>query len=817
MSNDRSATALPLTREELLGAVLSELDGEARVVLVCGAGGIGKTHLARAVAGEVARRGRPVHHVDLDGVAAPVILRALAVDVLGSNDASVSMAEIAAHLERDVLLVVDTVDHAIAEVSLVTQLLETTPGAQALVTSRQRFDLADAAVVEVPPLGSPEAVQLFVRTALRLGANLRPQDQATIERACATLGHNPLAIELAAARCRLIGPDALCDLLDDQREGRLTSALAGGNMTRLERHRSITATLAFSEAMVTPAERELLEVLALVPGAFDLNLTRALSSSITGGLDELASLVDHHLLEVVTDGGQRFRVPRVVRDHVQQRLSVEGRLRELRSHRDEQLAAVAERIGAGLSGTDELTWRRRLDIEHDTLIALLGELARQLDEVGSAHAIDADRPPSSSNRARRTGLRLAVALAPYWSSAGDALEGHRWLDTFRHPAEVNDPLELAAAVWSVHLDESLTVKARADHLTVLHRLVEETVDPGEIGPLRDLVTRALLGAGRIDDAADLATATLHRAERRGRSADADRVRALMRLVEAARQAGQRELALSRAEELVELCQSVGHDAVLPGAEVMLTHLSSDHHDPSSVLARYEVAIEAALASGQRHSAMRSMLLAGSSVTLGGSTRPIAVTWFGRSLDLARELGSRRGEVLSVAAIAALGSDAGLHEEAAPLFAAVDPHLEALSAGMVPPEVAEDYRQAREICRDELGSRYDRLAVARPTRWSGVVASASTLADRTRSVLSTAGPGLEPRRSAKVRHDLTPRELEVLGHLVEGLTNAQVGEELFISAKTVMHHTSSIYRKLGVRGRAEAVRAAFDQRLLDSRR
>jgi DNA-binding CsgD family transcriptional regulator len=52
--------------------------------------------------------------------------------------------------------------------------------------------------------------------------------------------------------------------------------------------------------------------------------------------------------------------------------------------------------------------------------------------------------------------------------------------------------------------------------------------------------------------------------------------------------------------------------------------------------------------------------------------------------------------------------------------------------------------------------------------------------------------------------LTPRERDVLRQLVSGGTNREVGEALGMTPKTVMHHTVAIYRKLGVRGRAEAV-------------
>jgi DNA-binding NarL/FixJ family response regulator len=51
--------------------------------------------------------------------------------------------------------------------------------------------------------------------------------------------------------------------------------------------------------------------------------------------------------------------------------------------------------------------------------------------------------------------------------------------------------------------------------------------------------------------------------------------------------------------------------------------------------------------------------------------------------------------------------------------------------------------------------------------------------------------------------LPMRELEVPGHLAQGLRNADIAERLFVSAKTVEHHVSAILRKLNVRTRGEA--------------
>ncbi len=63
------------------------------------------------------------------------------------------------------------------------------------------------------------------------------------------------------------------------------------------------------------------------------------------------------------------------------------------------------------------------------------------------------------------------------------------------------------------------------------------------------------------------------------------------------------------------------------------------------------------------------------------------------------------------------------------------------------------------------------------------------------------------------YDLTPRESEVLGLMVEGLSNAEIAERLVIGLSTVKFHVSNILSKLGVTSRAEAMALALQQRLV----
>jgi DNA-binding NarL/FixJ family response regulator len=64
------------------------------------------------------------------------------------------------------------------------------------------------------------------------------------------------------------------------------------------------------------------------------------------------------------------------------------------------------------------------------------------------------------------------------------------------------------------------------------------------------------------------------------------------------------------------------------------------------------------------------------------------------------------------------------------------------------------------------------------------------------------------------HGLTPRELEVLGALARGLRNEEIAKELVITEKTVKSHLSSIFSKLGVEDRSQAILYAIKKGLVE---
>jgi DNA-binding CsgD family transcriptional regulator len=88
--------------------------------------------------------------------------------------------------------------------------------------------------------------------------------------------------------------------------------------------------------------------------------------------------------------------------------------------------------------------------------------------------------------------------------------------------------------------------------------------------------------------------------------------------------------------------------------------------------------------------------------------------------------------------------------------------------------------------------------------------ARPMSDRVRAELRQLGVESIPRGPARSTREnpagLTNRQVEVLELIAGGLSNAEIADQLFISKKTVEHHVSAIFTKLGVGSREEAVAA-----------
>jgi predicted ATPase/transcriptional regulator with XRE-family HTH domain len=448
----------------LLGAAPGDDGGRPRLLTLTGAGGIGKTRLALSVAaaagapdGSAAER----VFVPLGPLSGPELVpQAVAAAVGVREEPGRLLAEtlVAALAPRPALLLLDNCEHVVGGCAeLVEVLLAGCPDLQVLATSREPLGVLGESVWPVPPLTLPEAqpeavdreaverlgesaaVRLFVERAraARPDFALTEGTAPAVAEICRRLDGIPLALELAAARVRVLGVAQLAARLDDR-----LGLLTGGSRTAPPRQQTLRGALDWSYEPLSPPERALFDRLAVFAGGWTLEAAEAVCAAGEGDaaagiargavLDLLARLADRSLVLVqpapADAGVVRYRLLEPLREYAAERLAARGAVAVAAARRRHAacFTGLAEASLPGLAGPQQVAWLARLDAEHANLRAALTWCAGALPADG---APDAGPGPSGADPDRvRLGLRLAGSLAPFWRVHGDAAEGRRWLD-----------------------------------------------------------------------------------------------------------------------------------------------------------------------------------------------------------------------------------------------------------------------------------------------------------------------------------------------------------------------------------------------------
>jgi predicted ATPase/DNA-binding CsgD family transcriptional regulator len=439
-----------LGREEEIDGIARALE-VSRLVTLAGAPGIGKTRLALAVRD---RHAVPAAVVEL----APVVDPALVPEALASClsvpelPGQVLTETIVATLRRrQLLLVLDNCEHLLGvSADLVGELLGGCPGVRVLATSREPLGLEGERAWRVPSLPVPAegeavgpealmaypAVALFVKRAREVQPDftLNAFLAADVAEICRRLEGIPLAIELAAARVGMLTPSEIVRRLEDR-----LSLLGNRGRSPLPRHRTLTAALDWSHALLSAPERVLLRRLSVFAGRFEADAAEAVCASeevdppgVTQLLSRLVSkslLVSDSGSEADAAGHRRYRLLETIRAYTADKLEEAGEGSELRSDHARFYLALAERAEPELTGPSQKLWLERLDAERAELRAAV-EWSLCHGQVELA-------------------LRLAGALVLFWRVRGHFTEGRDLLRNALSASTSAPPVLRARALWGV--------------------------------------------------------------------------------------------------------------------------------------------------------------------------------------------------------------------------------------------------------------------------------------------------------------------------------------------------------------------------------
>ncbi len=438
--NNLSIQPTPFIGREKEVTTVRDLLGRegVRLLTLTGPGGTGKTRLSLQVAAELSDRFVDgVFFVNLAPVREPEFVIPAIAQVLGVKEtAEQSPLELlkASLREKQILLILDNFEQIVSAAEHVTALLIACPKLKIVVTSREVLHVRAEHEFAVPPLALPdpkrlpdpvvlsqyEAVALFIERvqAAKSDFQVTNANARAVAEICICLDGLPLAIELAAARSKLLPPQALLARLE-----RRLAVLTSGARDVPARHQTLRNTISWSYDLLTAEEQSLFRRLSIFVGGCTLEALEAIctllddSNGAASILDEVASLIDKSLLQQTEQEGVilRFVVLETIREYGLECLQRRGELQAARRAHAHYYLALAEQAEPELNGPNQVAWVERLEQEHDNLRAALDwALEKVTDE--------------QVQERREVALQLSAALEQFWRIRGHYTEGRTFLE-----------------------------------------------------------------------------------------------------------------------------------------------------------------------------------------------------------------------------------------------------------------------------------------------------------------------------------------------------------------------------------------------------
>jgi predicted ATPase/DNA-binding CsgD family transcriptional regulator len=756
--------------------------GDVRLVTLTGPGGVGKTRLAWQLALDSASDYPDgVHFISLAPIADPDLILPTIAQTLGLRETGERppvLLVIDYLSDRSALLVLDNFEQVAPAGIVLLDLLKACPDLKVIITSREALRLRGEHEFSVAPLTQASAVLLFAERAQALQNEFRitSDNNTVIAEICARLDGLPLAIELAAARIKLLPPPALLKRLEHRLQ-----LLTEGARDLPERQQSLRNALDWSYALLDAGEQRLFRCLGIFVGGYTLEAAEAVvnfsGEQQMDVLSRISSLVDKSLLQSTEGmGGEaRLAMLETVREYALEQLNASGEAESVRRAHAAYYLKLAEQAEPLLASPEARSWLDRLNTEHDNLRAAL----RWLIE----------------NNETDIATRISSALWQFWFARGYLSEGRRWID---------DSLKLSgqdlvarakalagACILAIYqADYDHAVKTISESLSLFRQL---EILPGVGAALNGLAhVTALKGDYHGASAfVEESLAIFQQVGDRLGLANALNLKGLITWC-----LGDYVQARALTDECLTLFKELGDQRSYGFVQFGKASICITQGEYALAQKIYAESLAIMRELDDRRSVAMCLNGLGNIALTQNDTAIARALWL-EAVAVLSEVGDRWYTALVIEGLAGVAAAEKMPVHAAQLFGAAEALRNVIQAPLLPP-FHIFYDNNLKMARGQLDRITFEAAWAEGRNMTPEAAIASFARARPSAPALPAG--------------LTTREVEVLRLLSAGLTNSQIAAQLVVSPTTVNAHLRNIYNKLDVTSRSGATRFAVEHSL-----